>query len=43
VCSSDSLCDVERLDRLGPDRLGDVVLDLDATALATWLANPNAR
>lgn len=34
---------VRRLDTLGPDRLGDVVLDLDAAALATWLANPRAR
>jgi hypothetical protein len=32
-----------RLDTLGPSRLGDVVLDLDAPALAAWLANPRAR
>ena len=34
---------LDRLARLGPDRLGDVVLDLDATALAAWLADPAAR
>ena len=34
---------VRRLDTLGPGRLGDVVLDLDGTALAAWLANPRAR
>jgi hypothetical protein len=33
----------ERLLKLGPDRLGDVVLDLDTKALVTWLADPNAR
>lgn len=33
----------ERLSRLGPDRLGDVVLDLDAAALAVWLADAEAR
>jgi len=33
----------EGLERLGPDRLGDVVLDLDAKALAAWLADPNAK
>ena len=32
-----------RFDTLGPDRLGDVVLDLPATALAAWLADPEAR
>lgn len=32
-----------RLDTLGPDRLGDAVLDLDAEALAAWLADPAAR
>jgi hypothetical protein len=32
----------ERLARLGANRLGDVVLDLSAEALATWLANPTA-
>jgi hypothetical protein len=31
-----------RLDTLGPDRLGDVVLDLDSTALRAWLADPSA-
>jgi hypothetical protein len=34
---------VDRLDRLGPERLGDVVLDLDAVALAAWLTDPTAR
>jgi hypothetical protein len=32
-----------RLATLGADRLGDVVLDLDAGALAVWLADPDAR
>ncbi len=31
-----------RLDLLGPDRLGDVALDLDRDALAVWLADPDA-
>jgi hypothetical protein len=30
----------ERLRALGPDRLGDVVLDLTPEALAVWLADP---
>ena len=34
---------VLRLETLGPDRLGDVVLDLDAASLAAWLADPKAR
>ena len=34
---------VARLGTVGPDRLGDVVLDLDAPSLATWLADPDAR
>ena len=34
---------VRRLDTLGPERLGDVVLDLDAGALKAWLADPHAR
>jgi hypothetical protein len=33
----------ERLRRLGAERLGDVVLDLDAASLAEWLADPLAR
>jgi hypothetical protein len=33
----------QRLAMLGGDRLGDVVLDLDAVALAAWLADPAAR
>lgn len=32
-----------RLVTLGPDRLGDVVLDLDTAALAAWLADADAR
>ena len=36
-------CLRERTERLGPDRLGDVVLDLSADELAAWLADPNAR
>jgi hypothetical protein len=32
----------ERFNRLGSNRLGDVVLDLSADALAAWLADPNA-
>lgn len=31
-----------RLTRLGAERLGDVVLDLSAEALAAWLADRNA-
>lgn len=31
-----------RLDTLGPDRLGDVVLDFAPDALSAWLANPAA-
>ena len=31
-----------RLDTVGPERLGDVVLDLNALELAAWLANPDA-
>ena len=34
---------VERLARLGPDRLGDMLLDLDPPRLAAWLADPSAR
>jgi hypothetical protein len=33
----------ERLHRVGPDRLGDVVLDLDPEALALWLADADTR
>ncbi len=32
-----------RFDIVGPDRLGDVVLDLDAAALAAWITDPDAR
>jgi hypothetical protein len=31
-----------RLETLGADRLGDVVLDLDAATLSAWLADPAA-
>jgi hypothetical protein len=34
---------LERLELLGPERLADVVLDLDSMALAAWLADPSAR
>ncbi|MCA9643874.1 MAG: hypothetical protein KC492_24440 [Myxococcales bacterium] len=33
----------ERLERLGEDRLDEVVLELGADALAAWLADPAAR
>jgi len=33
----------KRLGTLGPERLGDVVLDLAPQELASWLADPNAR
>jgi hypothetical protein len=33
----------QRLDALGAERLGDVVLDLGPRKLAAWLANPDAR
>jgi hypothetical protein len=33
---------VRRLDTLGPERLGDVVIDLSSEALAAWLAAPDA-
>lgn len=33
----------KRTETLGPDRVGDVVLDLSAGELATWLADPDAR
>jgi len=32
-----------RLDTHGADRLGDVLLDLSADALAAWLADPDAE
>mgnify|MGYP007070992118 CR=1 FL=1 len=34
---------LRRLDTLGPDRIGDVVLDLTPEALAAWIADPDAR
>ena len=33
----------KRLSTLGPERLGNVVLDLSAQDVATWLGDPNAR
>jgi hypothetical protein len=33
----------KRLTKLGPDRLGNVVLDLSAQELDAWLADPNAK
>jgi hypothetical protein len=33
----------ERLDRLGEDRIFDLVLTHDGEALAAWLADPDAR
>ncbi len=32
---------VRRLDALGPERLGDIVLDFTPDALAAWLAAPD--
>lgn len=32
-----------RVESLGPDRLGDVILDLDGAQLGAWLADPTAR
>ncbi len=32
-----------RFDLVGPERLGDVVLDLSPDALAAWIADPDAR
>ena len=32
-----------KLERVGPERLGDVVLDLAPDALAAWIADPDAR
>ncbi len=32
-----------RFDAVGPERLGDVVLDLSPEALAAWLEDPLAR
>jgi hypothetical protein len=32
-----------RFDTVGPDRLGDVVLDLTPEALGAWLTDPDAR
>jgi hypothetical protein len=34
---------IARLETLGADRLGDVVLDLSAPELARWLADPDAK
>jgi hypothetical protein len=34
---------VARFDTHGPNRLGDVVLDLNSSELAEWLTDPNAR
>lgn len=34
---------LERFSSVGPDRLGDVVLDLDPAALSAWLADPAAH
>jgi hypothetical protein len=33
----------ERTETLGPDHLGDLVLDLSVNELAAWLADPNPR
>jgi hypothetical protein len=33
----------KRMTALGPDRLGDVVLDLAPQELAKWLADPDAK
>jgi hypothetical protein len=42
LVESEHLALREKLERLGGDRLGDVVLDLTPEALAAWLANPGA-
>lgn len=34
---------VERIHRLGPSRLGDVVIDLSPVELVEWLRDPDAR
>jgi hypothetical protein len=34
---------LERLDKVGPDRIGEVALELSPEELARWLADPNAR
>jgi flagellar biosynthesis/type III secretory pathway protein FliH len=36
-------CIRERIETLGPERVGDLVLDLSVDELAAWLADPNAR
>lgn len=33
---------LQRLEHLGPERVSDVVLDLESEALAVWLEDPNA-
>ena len=44
-----SLTDAERstvcarIDGLGPDRVGDVVLGLEGATLAAWIADPSAK
>ena len=42
LTDSDRRAVATRLDLVGPERLADVVLDLDGDALAAWLADSNA-
>ena len=43
LTDSDRRAITARLDLIGPDRLGEVVLDFNGDALAAWLADPDAR
>ncbi len=43
LTAAESAMLLARVDTVGPDRLGDVVLDLSPEALGAWLADPDAR
>ncbi len=43
LAEAERACLAERLETLGPDRLGDVVLDFAPGDLADWLADPKAK